>query len=200
MNTYQIQRICGEPRWDQIPALEASNIQWLPDVGVRMTQQMCYDNSALYIRQKAKEKFIRTECCMPEDHACQDSCMEFFFRPDINDSRYFNFEITPTGFMYLGLGSCRENSVRLYPDNPMELFQIEPNDTLDGWMLTYAIPFSFVQSYFPGFEPKPGLVMRANCYKCGDLTAQPHYLTWNLCKKDNPDFHVPEFFGEMILG
>lgn len=200
MNTYNILHISGELRWDQVPALEVSNIQWLPDVGVRMTQQMCYDDLALYICQKAKEKFIRTECCKPEDYACQDSCMEFFFRPDINDPRYFNFEITPAGFMYLGLGKCREDSVRLFPENYKELFDIVPSYTPDGWMLTYKIPFSFIRTYFPEFNPKAGMVMRANCYKCGDLTAQPHYLTWNLCAKQTPDFHIPEDFGMMTLG
>ena len=200
MNTYEISRISGAPDWQKIPALGVSNIQWLPDVGVRMTQQMCYDDSAFYIRQQAVEKHIRAACCNPQDYACQDSCMEFFFRPDLQDDRYFNFEITPTGFLYLGLGKGRRNSVRLFPENHRELFDICPFYTPDGWMLTYKIPFSFIRSYFPEFAPKPGLQIRANCYKCGDLTAQPHYLSWNLCEKPQPDFHVPEYFGTMILG
>lgn len=199
MNMYQIPYVCGQPVWEEIPVLEVSNIQWIPDVGVRMTQQVCYNDFALHIRQKAVEKHIRAECCKPQDYACQDSCMEFFFCPDPADSRYFNFEITPSGFMYLGLGKGRADSVRLFPENYMELFKIRPGYTSDGWMLTYEIPFTFIRSYFPEFEPKPGVVIRANCYKCGDLTAKPHYLSWNPCAKATPDFHVPEDFGTMIL-
>lgn len=199
MNTYQITHIDGEPKWKQIPALDVSNILWIPDVGVRMTQQICYDDFALHIRQQATEKYIRAESHKLNDQACVDSCMEFFFSPCLKDERYFNFEITPRGFMYLGLGKSMEDSVRLFPENHMELFKICPSYTSDGWMLTYQIPFSFIRSYFPEFEPQPGVVIRANCYKCGDLTDTPHYLSWNPCSKPAPNFHVPEDFGTMIL-
>lgn len=199
MNTYKVLHICGKPDWEQIPALEVSNIQWLPDAGVRMRQQVCYDDSAFYIRQVAVENHIRAECHEPNEQACLDSCMEFFFCVNSEDGRYFNFEITPKGFMYLGLCKSIEDSVRLFPENYIELFDIRPNYVLDGWELTYKIPFDFIRKYFPNFEPKPGFKFRANCYKCGNLTVKPHYLSWNLSTKPTPNFHVPEDFGEMIL-
>ena len=42
--------------------------------------------------------------------------------------------------------------------------------------------------------------LRANFYKCGDKTAHPHYLSWSPIHTEKPDFHRPEFFGELILG
>ena len=41
--------------------------------------------------------------------------------------------------------------------------------------------------------------IRANFYKCGDKTAHPHYLSWSPIDTPKPDFHRPEFFGELIL-
>ena len=41
--------------------------------------------------------------------------------------------------------------------------------------------------------------MRANCYKCGDCTVQPHYLAWNPPTSENPDFHRPQDFGALIF-
>ena len=38
-----------------------------------------------------------------------------------------------------------------------------------------------------------------NFYKCGDATEMPHYLSWNPIQTERPDFHRPEFFGELYL-
>jgi hypothetical protein len=38
---------------------------------------------------------------------------------------------------------------------------------------------------------------KANFYKCGDELSQPHYLSWNNIKSGKPNFHLPEFFGEI---
>ncbi|MBR5570284.1 MAG: hypothetical protein IKW10_05250 [Oscillospiraceae bacterium] len=45
----------------------------------------------------------------------------------------------------------------------------------------------------------PDVGIRANCYKCGDLTPKPHYLSWNPVTSPNPDFHRPQDFGLMTL-
>ena len=42
MNTYVVTPIHGQPDWKSIPALAVDNILWLPDVGIRMIQQVCY--------------------------------------------------------------------------------------------------------------------------------------------------------------
>ena len=41
--------------------------------------------------------------------------------------------------------------------------------------------------------------IRANFYKCGDKTAHPHFLSWSPVSTEKPDFHRPEFFGELYL-
>ena len=55
MNSYVIARIEGQLDWNIIPSFSVDNILWLPDAGVRMTQQICYDEERLYIHQKAVE-------------------------------------------------------------------------------------------------------------------------------------------------
>ena len=39
--------------------------------------------------------------------------------------------------------------------------------------------------------------LRANFYKCGDGTSVPHFLSWSHIETETPDFHCPEFFGNM---
>ena len=44
-----------------------------------------------------------------------------------------------------------------------------------------------------------GMTLRANFYKCGDDTAQPHYIAWNAVDHPTPNFHLPQYFGELHL-
>lgn len=200
MKHYYIQQVASPMEWDKIPYLEVDQIHWLPDTGARMMQQICYDDSALYIRQFAVEHNIRAEHISPLSQVCEDSCMEFFFCPDPSNNRYFNFELNPNGCLYLGLFKNRESYARLLPPNAQKLFNIRTERTHNGWTVSYQIPLSFIQLFFPDFHLAPGQSFRANCYKCGDRTDHPHYLAWNPCSSENPDFHRPVDFGLMTLG
>ena len=53
--------------------------------------------------------------------------------------------------------------------------------------------------YFTPITTLKAGVIRANCFKCGDLTVQPHYMMWNETTSETPDFHRPQDFGRMIF-
>lgn len=198
MRTYTILPKTGE--WKDIPAAPIDTRLWTPEVNISATAQVCYDADALYLRLAAKEKDIRAEENGPLGMPCQDSCLEFFFSPMEEDPRYFNFEFNPVKCMFLGLGSCRYDSVRLLPSAAEELFNPCPVLTENGWEITYRIPYSFINLFFKDFAVAPGKKMRGNFYKCGDFTAREHYFAWNPVNNPAPDFHRPEFFGELIFG
>ena len=46
-------------------------------------------------------------------------------------------------------------------------------------------------------EQLKGKTFRANFYKCGDMLSVPHYVTWNPVGTPKPDYHRPEYFGEL---
>ena len=37
-------------------------------------------------------------------------------------------------------------------------------------------------------------------YKCGDETEFKHRGMWNIINNPKPDFHLPEYFGNIIFG
>lgn len=199
MACYEITPVNGQPDWDKVPVLAVDNILWLPDAGIRMTQQLCYDSRKLYIYQKAVETVVRAEHTALLAQVCEDSCMEFFFCPEADSNRYFNFEWNLNGALYLGFRTDRENAARLQMKDHKSLFGFRSARTSDGWEIFYEIPASFVELFVPGFALRPGVQIRANCYKCGDLTPTPHYLSWNPVTSENPDFHRPQDFGVMTL-
>ena len=193
---YLIRAVPGAPDWNSVPELEADRILWKPDCGIRAFGQFCHDAQHLYVRLRAAEAQIRAEYREPLSPVYQDSCLEFFFMPEGGD-RYFNFEINPNGCLWIGFGHSREDSTVLYRSGMEQRFDIRTGRTRDGWEVFYRIPLSFLRLFLPDFAFAG--ILRANVYKCGDLTAHEHYLSWNPVTSETPDFHRPADFGLMTL-
>ncbi|MBR5403926.1 MAG: hypothetical protein IK113_06875 [Bacteroidales bacterium] len=136
-----------------------------------------------------------------EDNGSQweDSCVEFFVE-DPDGSVYYNFEINALGKVLACSGPDRHNRTRR-PAEEMEAIarfasvsKVDtPKEGLQNWRVCIIIPFELI-----GIDPEnlPKKI-RANFYKCGDKTAHPHYVSWAPIDTPQPDFHRPEFFGEL---
>ena len=193
MREYTVTRCNGQPDWNQVPALQIDNWHQTEPMAISAQAQVCYDDQALYVRLSAMEENIRAELTGVLDEICEDSCLEFFFCPMAGDTRYFNIECNPNGCLFLGFGPNVDELLRLIPENPAIVPQTKRIP--GGWETVYSIPYSFIRVFFPDFSPAPGYSTRANFYKCGDKTVQPHYLTWNPVVPRRCAFHNPEKFG-----
>lgn len=198
MNTYTITRKKDVLDWNQVPFVSMEHKYHDGDIDISATGQVCYDEESLYVRLTAKELNIRAECHGLLDSVCDDSCLEFFFSPMEGDSRYFNIEFNPNCCVYLGIASCIDDLVRLIPEFGLP-FEPKATRREDGWEITYQVPFSFVRRFFPDFHPTSGSTIRGNFYKCGDLTVQEHYFSWNPITGNVLSFHRPCDFGLLIF-
>ena len=197
MKTYTITKCSGNINWESIPALNIDTQLWGTETDITAQGKVCYDEEALHVRLSAVEANIRAEEHGPLGSPCQDSCLEFFFCPVAEDSRYFNIEFSPTGCVYLGFGHDRYDLIRLLPEKG--LFHPEINRTTDGWEITYSVPYSFLRLFLPNFQAVSGGHIRANFYKCGDRTVKEHYLSWNPITCENPDYHLSQYFGDLYF-
>lgn len=195
--------------WKEITPLIIENFPW-DESGYkpRTEVRIFYTETKLHLQFKAYEQEIRAECLNMNDPVCTDSCVEFFFNPDPkHDERYMNFEINPIGTLLLGIGKDR-HSRTLVTDVSPEIFGIIPCVARESiknykgplWSIEYSIPFTFIEQYYGKQDFQPGKKMKANFYKCGDKTRYPHFGCWNWIENPTPDFHRPEFFGDLILG
>lgn len=200
MNHYTITPVQGKPDWNAIPWLYMENQQWMPETDIRAGAQICYSESGLHVHMRAWEEHIRAEHTELLSMVCEDSCMELFFSPEADDPRYFNVEMNPNGCMYLGFATNRFDLIRLIGQGTDPLQDKQVNMLSDGWELFYTFPLSLLRQFFPGYTLEPGKKLRANCYKCGELTDPVHFITWNKIDSAEPDFHLREQFGEMVLG
>jgi len=180
--------------------------RWQSDYTPRAEAYVAVSEDALRVCLTAWGEKMRAEGGARNDMVCLDSCLEFFFAPIPGSLAYFNFEFNPHGTMYVGFSPAgtRESSEKITdaPDNAY--FRVETRQTLgrgadSRWQVGFDIPFAFIRRFVPGFDIYRNGGIRGNFYKCGDKTEIPHWGSWNLIGTEGPDFHRPEYFGEISL-
>lgn len=132
-----------------------------------------------------------------DDPVYNDSCVEFFFQPFADDEQYINFEINPNGAYLCAVGKDRYNRVFLREKSACEP-EVNACISNSGWRAELFIPEQLVSDIFGrSFSVADTEYIRANCYKCGDLTPSPHYASLFPVDTPTPDYHRPEFFGKI---
>lgn len=129
----------------------------------------------------------------------EDSCVEWFvnFLPEKCD-RYFNFEVNANGIMNVAFRKDRYDKQLLSLEDIASLgIKTEIFDTY--WTVSYVVPFTLIQKYIPEYQFSEGMTILSNFYKCGAATEFPHHGIWNPVPFEKPDFHQPDYFGEIIL-
>ena len=136
-----------------------------------------------------------------------DDCVEFFMIPSDSDPDYFNLEMNCIGHGTFDYGPDRHRRSRCGDEL---LHQIRRESTLGSeafgmregpqeWTLTIAVPKRLYAQSDLNLTSFSGRTVKANFYKCGDDTAVPHFLSWNPIGTPNPDFHTPDWFGEITF-
>ena len=129
----------------------------------------------------------------------EDSCVEWFvnFMPKKCD-RYFNFEVNANGVMNVAFRKDRRDKQLLSLEDIASLgITTKIHDTY--WKVSYVVPFMLISKYIPEYQYTEGMTILSNFYKCGDKTEFPHYGIWNPKPLEKPDFHQPDYFGEITL-
>ena len=155
-----------------------------------------WDGEGLHVLLCAMEKEICTEATEFNGEVYRDSCLECFLQPFADDPRYLNIETNAAGVALIGFGSNRADRVRL-SEMPEGMDVRASRHRGAWWAVAYTIPRTLLEALY-GRAPRPGDVMRGNFYKC-DESIHPHFGSWSPIVHFQPDFHRPEWFGELTL-
>lgn len=194
--------------FDGAAKADISEYVWGDSYCPKAEARIFYTDDAFYIHLEAEESadHLRMEKSPGiTDSACEDSCLEFFVMPcSETDKRYFNFEFTPKGALYAGFGHDRYDN-KLLTDTDISIFDIHTNVEINEekavWYSEARIPFDFIcETMQKDIVFVKDKTMFGNFYKCGDKCKEPHYGTWNPVGSDKPDYHLPEYFGKLMLG
>ena len=157
-----------------------------------------HGGDSVYLKFYVTENHVQALNLLPNSPVHHDSCVEFFICLD-DDESYYNLEFNCSGTCSFGYGPNRHQRAAIAKDLISEVqyqssFKTTTAGGLVNWELTLVIPFS-VFSYHH-LDSLAGQACRVNFYKCGDLLSVPHYLSWAPVYSDQPNFHLPEFFGQ----
>ena len=163
---------------------------------------MAHTQHEILLKYYVNESYFKAEKTESNQMVYEDSCVEFFVSP-ADDGIYYNLEFNALGTCLMGVGTGRAGRQRgNWPViseirrkvTPTELIR-QSETGLFSWELTLAIPLKVFFRHSTG--RLTGKTFRANLFKCGDKLEVPHYVTWNPVETPFPDFHRPEFFGNL---
>lgn len=162
-------------------------------------------SDAVLLHFKVREDAVLARCGDDRGHIWEDSCVEFFLAPDINDGLYYNFEFNCIGSLYSCVGQQRQSRDFL-PDKAYKDIErcpstgstpFEERNDIPVWELSAIIPSSCLVRH--NIAVLDGQIMHGNFYKCGDRLSKPHYLSFFPVDTPKPDFHRPEFFRKIVF-
>jgi len=180
-------------------------LNWVKEYPYRPITQfnIARSKDSIFIKFSVRGSMLRAIYSNDMDPVHEDSCVEFFCMP-LGADKYTNFEFNCIGTCSATTRKNRTdevvpftkeelNSIKRYPSIGRRAFN--EMEGMFEWELTVKIPFDLM-----GIDPLniPEKII-GNFYKCADGTDSPHFVTWSPVKTDVPDFHRPEFFGELYF-
>lgn len=157
--------------------------------------QIAYTATHILLQYSVQEEYVKGQYIRSNENVWEDSCVEFFVSFD-NKKTYYNIEFNVLGTGLIGYGPAVKSE-----RNRLSAAQIDTVDTyvtlkkingVKAWQSILLIPREIF-----GKKALEGQTFHANFYKCGDGLPQPHFISWNKIDFPKPNFHQPEFFGEI---
>lgn len=163
---------------------------------------VAHSGTHIYIDFFVRCNYLRAVNSENNSPVHQDSCVEFFISPK-GQTPYYNFELNCIGTIHAAKRMDRHTGEPLSDEQLGRVRRLascgtKPFEELEGmfsWNLIVAIPLDLIGVTYEGSP----IDMKANFYKCADLTTTPHFLSWAPISTEQPDFHRPEFFGNITL-
>lgn len=164
---------------------------------------MVYTTEYLYISYMWDEADAPLKHFHDMEAVCEDSCVEFFCT-NLQEDKYLNFEFNRIGVCNASKRRSRHEDVHRFTDEErariLRAYTPRNNDPLihekTRYRLTIGIPLDFLD--ITGYTTFP-ITIHGNFYKCADLSVRKHLQSWNPIDLPEPNFHCPEFFGEIVL-
>jgi len=156
-----------------------------------------HSDNCIFLKFFIKEDDILVRYTQPNDLVYGDSCVEFFIVFDGED-KYYNLEFNSIGTCFLGYGSGSDDMEAAEAETVRKIkscFKLAGGNGGIKWELTLIIANDvFFRHNYDSLSSKK---CKGNFFKCGDDMPVKHYLSWNNIKSPTPNFHLPQFFGDL---
>lgn len=183
--------------WHPVAHVNWEEFPYKPEVKF----QIAHDNQRIFLHYSVEEEYIKAQYVRINEAVWEDSCVEFFVSFDGKKSNYYNIEFNVLGTGLTGYGSSAKNErKRLETETIAKIQTATTVVNVDGkkkWNIILIIPTGLFVT--DNINHLSGITAQANFYKCGDGLPTPHFISWNKIDNPTPNFHLPEFFGDIIF-
>ncbi|WP_432714928.1 carbohydrate-binding family 9-like protein [Pedobacter sp.] len=184
----------------ELPKHSISNLSWPEfNTACKASFSICHSNDAVLIQYHIQDDFFKSEDRAINDPVHKDNCVEFFIQfPE--DSNYYNIEFNCLGIGKMAYGASRTHRMLLPKQTIGEIAtwkKLYFSNEQFNWQIALRIPIEVF--CYSDINALKGLTCKGNFYKCGDDLPAPHFLSWTKVNTQEPDFHMPEFFGEFTF-
>jgi hypothetical protein len=153
--------------------------------------RLLWSRACLFLRFRAsyREIYVYSGGNSRRDQLWLRDVAEVFIRRGMDEPRhYLEFEISPNGD-WLDLGISPGRKFDLMCDLKS---RVVTDARLKVWIAELAIPFSCLTQEFD-----PGETWRLNFFRVEGPEPNRFYSSWHPTHTPQPNFHVPEVFGEL---
>ena len=131
-----------------------------------------------------------------------DSALEFFGQ--FTGEGYVNCENNALGVRLQQFGKNRFDRVPVWEKLP-EGFPVAATRDSDMWVITVELPLDKLKVFYKDIDNstfKKGYRFTGNFYKTGldPKNGESHYGMWHEIKNETADFHLPDKFGQFVMG
>ncbi|HEX4486307.1 MAG TPA: carbohydrate-binding family 9-like protein [Terriglobales bacterium] len=164
-----------------------------PDPGLQTQARLLWSEQALYVRFDCRYRelflFEDSDASGRRDQLWDRDVAEIFLQPEPSRPRlYKEFEVSPNG-MWIDLDISDEAVTGLKSGLERSVFLDKKHHT---WAAELAIPMkSLIQKF------DPARAWRINFFRIEGPREPRTYHAWKPTMTAEPDFHVPEAFGEL---
>lgn len=193
----------------------------------KMEVALAHTSDSLLLHYRVEENCVRAAAETDGGRVWEDSCCEIFLQPSFGienspsqqggvrgGSPYYNIECNCAGTLLIGKGEDRHDrqpatAATLQSANRWSSlmktavsgengrYTIPLKDGKFTWHMALVVPATAL--FDSGITDFSGQTLRGNIYKCGDCLTTPHFLSLFPIDTPQPDFHRPEFFGELTF-
>lgn len=157
--------------------------------------RLLWTPESLYLRFRARYREIAVFEDADEngrrDQLWDRDVAEVFLQPDsLQLRRYLEFEVSPNGFwidLDIGPGEKRDLKSGLRR-------RVVLNKAAKTWVAELALPMKCMVERFD-----PAAKWRVNFYRVEGAAEPRFYSAWRPTRTPEPNFHVPEAFGELVF-
>ena len=161
-------------------------------------------DEGFYLKMICEEKDPLRTYVNVLDPVYKDSAMEAFFqfetKRDVQGSGiYLNFEVNANGALLAEHGSGRTHRT-FFAKEELEEFACSARLEEERWSFSLHIPLRILDEIYGPLNLGRGSRFTCNFYKISESEKIEHYASCFPIRSENPNFHMPEYFGEAVIG